>query len=158
MLLDSFIHHTYTLVCSLLLTQKLEEPSTDKIVNGKTHNGHTLEFDTSLTDSKSGFPGDSEILESPESGSLLAFHAFQEILESVESQESPGFPGKPRDSWLSWLFLTWKKHGKPGIFSRNSGDFLALFCRGIQTTPGLLKLTLNSFLLIFPFCTVLHRR
>ena len=47
--------------------------------------------------------------------SLLAFHAF------LESQETPGFPG---------FSLCAKKRGKPGIFPRNSGDFLALFCRG----------------------------
>ena len=47
--------------------------------------------------------------------SLLVFHAF------LESQETPGFPG---------FSLCAKKRGKPGIFPRNSRDFLALFCWG----------------------------
>ena len=70
-----------------------------------------------------GFPGFPRLLG-------VTFLASQETVESwkakslrafLESQETPGFPG---------FSLCAKKRGKPGIFPRNSGDFLALFCRG----------------------------
>ena len=48
----------------------------------------------------------------------------------------PGIPGKPDTLGFSGLFpgfsLCAKKPGKPGIFPRNSGKFLAPFCRVSQ--------------------------
>ena len=52
----------------------------------------------------------------------------------LESQESPGLPG--------FSFCA-KKRGKPGIYPPNSGDFLALFCRGIKVNRVYLRIHRN---------------
>ena len=52
---------------------------------------------------------------------------FQEFLESQEGPDTLGFSGL-----FPGFSLCAKKPGKPGILPRNSGEFLAPFCRGSQ--------------------------
>ena len=98
-----------------------------------------------------GFPGNPGIKEEPgcaSNHSSQKLRAFLHIRKSLESEEIffLGSPGFSRNSWkargapdtlgFSGLFpgfsLCAKKPGKPGILPRNSEEFLAPFCRGVQ--------------------------